>query len=90
LCLALSYPWQPSKALRRYRPHQTSRMTRPPSSAVRHCGPSTGCAGRRFPCSKVDMFDQVFQSENLEVPLRLGFFVGVLAAMTAWEMVAPR
>lgn len=36
------------------------------------------------------MFDQVFQSENLEVPLRLGFFVGVLAAMTVWEMVAPR
>ena len=36
------------------------------------------------------MFDHVFQSENLEVPLRLSFFIGVLILMAVWELLAPR
>jgi hypothetical protein len=35
-------------------------------------------------CSKTSF------NPNLEVLLRMGFFSGVLAVMTIWEMVAPR
>lgn len=36
------------------------------------------------------MFDQVFQSENVEVPLRLTSFVCILALLAVWELLAPR
>jgi sterol desaturase/sphingolipid hydroxylase (fatty acid hydroxylase superfamily) len=36
------------------------------------------------------MLDRLFQPENLEVPLRLGFFVGVLVLLAVCESLAPR
>ena len=33
---------------------------------------------------------QLFESHNLEIPIRLGVFCGILLLMAAWELVAPR
>jgi sterol desaturase/sphingolipid hydroxylase (fatty acid hydroxylase superfamily) len=36
------------------------------------------------------MFSEFLKSENMEVVLRLGFFVGILFAMAMWEVISPR
>jgi sterol desaturase/sphingolipid hydroxylase (fatty acid hydroxylase superfamily) len=38
----------------------------------------------------MSILHQFFESHNLEIPIRLGVFCGVLLLMAAWELVAPR